>query len=171
MIVLASPADPHGFAAIVAMSSPTDPTGFPIASYGPYTFLVAIAWLVWFAAKEFRKGRAEEVEAYKQKAIEAETRANTIEIDLKRQASGLKEDLTNLGHEVETLRDNHIEETARAHAKTERWMRGYFYLRTLLIEKGVNPGPPPEEDPPVPQITAQITATQIDPTPPEPEVT
>lgn len=130
---------------MIAWVSPADPTGIPFTQFGPYTFLVVIAWLLWFAAKEFRKGRVEEVDAHKEEAIKQRTRADTIEIDLNRQVSGLKQDMENLQGEVERLRDNHINETAKAHAKTERWMQGYFHLRTLLIEQGLDPGPPPED--------------------------
>lgn len=130
---------------MINLASPADPSGIPFTSFGPYTFLVVIAWLLWYAAKEYRKGRAEEVDAHKEEAIRQRARADAIEVDLNRQMGGLKSDLENLQKEVETLRDSHIKETARAHAKTERWMQGYFHLRTLLIEQGINPGPPPED--------------------------
>lgn len=130
---------------MIPLASSVDPTSLPFTSFGPYTFLVVIAWLLWFAAKEYRKGRAEEVDAHKEEATRQRVRADTIEIDLNRQVAGLKDDLANLQREVESLRDNHIAETARAHAKTERWMQGYFHLRTILIEQGLDPGPPPED--------------------------
>ena len=109
-LALPVPAVPKLF---VSLASPASPTSIPFTSFGPYTFLVVIAWLLWFAGKEYRKGRAEEVDAHKEEATRQRARADTIEIDLNRQNSGLRDDLTNLGREVESLRDNHINETAQ----------------------------------------------------------
>lgn len=139
---------------MVLASGTPDPSSLPFTSFGPYTFLVVVAWLLWFAAKEYRKGRAEDVEAAREEATRQKVRADTIEGDYGRQIAGLKQDLENLQGEVERLRDTHIRETAKAHEKTERWMIATFSHRAMLIEHGFEPPPLPAEEslpePPLP---------------------
>lgn len=105
---------------------PTDPTAF--TSAGPFGFIALAALALWWAAREYRKGRDADVDEARAAALEEKQRADAATA----RADGLYEDLQ--------------EERARRFAGAEKAAREKEQLRIeknryrrWLIDLGHNP--------------------------------
>ena len=93
---------------------PTDPRFLDALLAGPFGFLVIIAVLLWWAAKDYRKGREEDVSGEKERADKAEAERDTLD------------------GQVAQQRLERRRETEALHAQI-------FQLRQMLIDRGVRP--------------------------------
>lgn len=112
----------------------TDPTSsIPGDIYsGPYGFLVAIAFLLWLAAKEWRKARQEDV------AHERELRQKA---EAERDANGARasSDITKLNEKVDALTAEITALKDQSRRDREAALERYYLARQMLIERGVSP--------------------------------
>lgn len=83
---------------------------------GPYGFLVAIAFFLWLAAREWRRGREIDVSTY---------RADVAQ---------LQDDLADVKADLAALRDDNAVQSRRAALREEALIRENASLRALLAE-------------------------------------
>lgn len=97
---------------------------------GPYGFFVAAAAFAFYALREWRKGREIDVEHYRRRASEAESRVESLETKLDSDVQILNGKIEGLQGEIRLLRDQHFRELEHMQTK-------YYAARQMLIERGV----------------------------------
>lgn len=99
---------------------------------GPYGFMVVIAICLFWGLREWRKGREQDVAAYRKRAEEAEARRETAETKCDQEAEVLTAKIENLQRDARGLRDQHYHDLELTTAK-------YYAARQQLMALGVSP--------------------------------
>lgn len=129
---------------------PADLSGELLA--GPYGFLVAIALLLYGAAREYRRGRQVDVATYQEDIVQlsARLRARDDEhqVEMAKQAArmqardeahrvelaSISDDLADVKADLAALRDENASQLRKAALDREALIRENARLRTLLAE-------------------------------------
>jgi flagellar biosynthesis/type III secretory pathway M-ring protein FliF/YscJ len=98
---------------------PVDPTTFTQA--GPLGVLLFVALAIWYAAREWTKGRRIDVDEARAEAAAQKARADQLE------------------DELNTERDRRITESRAAHQRLEDHIAKEYALREYLRRIGVDP--------------------------------
>lgn len=116
---------------------PTDLTGDLLA--GPYGFLVAIAVLLYGAAREYRRGRQVDVSTYQDDIVELTSRLKAKDEAHRVEVAGMTDDLVDVKTDLAQLRDDNATQLRQAALAREDLIRENARLRTLLAESPVTP--------------------------------
>lgn len=120
----------------ILVSDPTGGGSLPELVAGPYGFLVVIVTCAFWGIREWRKGRELDVAGFKQRAIQAEERADTLEEKNNNEVTLLTSKIEALQSDIRALRDQHFREQESTTAK-------YYAARQMLLAAGI----PKEEIP------------------------
>ena len=118
---------------------PTDPSAFPGDIYaGPYGFLVAIAFFIYLAAREFRRGRQIDVQTYQGDLKELNDRLQRRDEEHKQEVADLNDSIEDLKADLRALRDESMQAARLAARKQEELIRENAALRALLATNGIS---------------------------------
>lgn len=111
---------------------PNDITGDLLA--GPYGFLVAIALLLYGAAREYRRGRQVDVATYQDDIVQLSARLKARDEAHRIELAGITDDLADVKADLAALRDENATQLRKAALDREALIRENAHLRTLLAE-------------------------------------
>lgn len=111
---------------------PTDLTGDLLA--GPYGFLVAIAFFLYLAAREYRRGRQVDVVTYQDDIVQLSARLKARDEAHRLELAGSNDDLADVKADLAGLRDENAKQLREAALAREALIRENARLRTLLAE-------------------------------------
>ena len=119
---------------------PTDPSSVPSQVFtGPYGFLVAIAFLLWLAARELRRARQIDVDTYKSDIADLRDLIEKRDNEHKREVADLTDAVEDLKTDLSALRREHLTALEEGSRREEVLIRENATLRARLAAHGLDP--------------------------------
>lgn len=108
---------------------------------GPYGFLVAIAFFLYLASREWRRARQIDVTTYQGDVRELTARMTARDEQHRLEVAALQDDLSDVKTDLAALRDDNTTQARQAALRHEALIRENAQLRAVLAEHPEIPTP------------------------------